>query len=264
MTDSLRFERPPVREVTLALMLEPISRLQTLDLASLRVEWRSEYPTLQEATPLAPWRSLDRDDVEFVGSGVTWPMGLCSFSTESGDKSVKFQRDRFQITWTFGDEAPAYPGFSALKGELLEKFAQYSKLTQEATGHIPIVRRVDAQYINFLPGISAQDAMAGVLSGWTSGGRFPFRNPDYCGFRIRYHESELNSRVAVLIGVDSAGEEEDSGKFSYSSTLVLDAEGDVGEGGDYVGMLDGTHEVLTAAFLEVTSSAMRAGWGEIA
>ncbi|MCX4528094.1 TIGR04255 family protein [Streptomyces sp. NBC_01551] len=262
MTDSLRFEQPPVREVTLALMLEPIAKLQTLDLAPLRVEWRSEYPTLQEATPLARWRLSDGDDVEFMGSGVSWPMGLCTFSTESGDKSIKFQQDRFLITWTFGDEAPTYPGFAALKGELLGKFSQYVKLVSEASGAIPIVRRVDAQYVNYLPGVSAQDAMAGILSGWSSGGTFPFRAPDYCGFRIRYRESELNSRVAVLIGVDSAGGEDEAGDFVYSSTLALDAEGEVGEGHDYVSMLESAHDVLTSAFLDVTSIAMRASWGE--
>ncbi|MGW1768708.1 TIGR04255 family protein [Streptomyces sp. NPDC002073] len=262
MTDSLHFEQPPVREVTLALMLEPIAKLQTLDLAPLRVEWRSEYPTLQEATPLARWGPSDRDDVEFMESGVSWPMGLCTFSTESGDKSIKFQQDRFMITWTFGDEAPKYPGFSALKNELLGKFAQYSKLACEASGAVPVVRRTDAQYINYLPGISAQDAMAGILSGWSSVGKFPFRGPDYCGFRIRYRESEVNSQVSVLIGVDSAGGEDEVGEFVYSSTLALDAEGDVDESGDYVGLLDSAHDVLTAAFLEVTSSEMRASWSE--
>ncbi|MEU5985074.1 TIGR04255 family protein [Streptomyces sp. NPDC047434] len=263
MTDTLRFDRPPVREVTLALMLEPLSKLQTLDLAPLRVEWRSEYPILQEATPQAPWRAADRDGVEFVRSGLAWPMGLCTFSTASGDKSVRFQQDRFMITWSFGEESPEYPGFATLKNELLSRFAEYCKLAAESAKSVPVVRRVDVQYVNLIQELSAQDAMAGILTGWSSPAQFPFRNPDYSGFRIHYHESELNPNVNVLIGVDSAGGESPEGEFTSSSTLTLEAEGQVDADSDYVEMLEASHGVLTSAFLEVTSDSMRKNWGEV-
>ncbi|MFD7446649.1 TIGR04255 family protein [Streptomyces sp. NPDC059909] len=263
MTDTLRFERPPVREVTLALMLQPMPKLQTLDLAPLRVDWRAHYPLLQEVAPLPPWSPSDRDAVEFVRSGLSWPMGLCTFSTESGDRNIRFQQDRFLLSWTFGEESQDYPGFEALKAELLEKFSQYSKLAHDASGAAPVVRRADVQYVNHLSGISAQSAMAGVLSGWSSEASFPFRNPDYCGFRVHYHESELNDKVAVLIGVDSAGGDSVNGEIVESSALSLDAEAEVDDSSNYVEMLDSAHDVLMAAFREVTSSAMREGWGEI-
>ncbi|WP_255285672.1 TIGR04255 family protein [Streptomyces niveus] len=262
MSSSLRFERPPVREVTLALMLQPMPKLQTLDLAPLRVDWRQTYPLLQEVTPLSPWGPPDRDDVELVRSGVSWPMPLCTFSTDSGDKNIRFQQDRFLLSWTFGDEAQNYPGFDALKSELLEKFSQYSKLAQDASGAAPVVRRADIQYVNHLSGISAQNAMAGVLNGWTGPASFPSRTPDYCGFRVHYHESELSSQVAVLVGLDSAGEESIEGELVQSSALSLDAEAVVDESANYVEMLEVAHDVLTEAFLEVTSDLMRAGWGE--
>ncbi|TXS55764.1 TIGR04255 family protein [Streptomyces sp. t39] len=263
MSGSLRFERPPVREVTLALMLQPMPKLQTLDLAPLRVDWRPSYPLLQEVAPLPPWGPADRDAVEFVRSGVSWPMALCTFSTDSGDRNIRFQQDRFLLSWTFGDETQEYPGFGALRSELLEKFSQYSKLTQDASGVAPIVKRADIQYVNHLPGVSAQNAMAGVLNGWTAPASFPFRSPDYCGFRVHYHESELSPQVAVLVGVDSAGEESLEGEIVQSSALSLDAEATVDESANYVEMLELAHNVLTDAFLEVTSNAMREGWGEI-
>ncbi|MER8237538.1 TIGR04255 family protein [Streptomyces sp. NPDC094049] len=263
MTDTLRFDRPPVREVTLALMLEPLQKLQTLDLAPLRVEWRAEYPILQEAAPQAPWRSADRDAVEFVRSGLAWPMGLCTLSTDSGDKSIRFQQDRFMITWSFGEGSPSYPGFATLKSELLSRFAEYCKLAAESAKSMPVVRRVDVQYVNLIREVSSQDAMAGILTGWTSLAQFRFRSPDYSGFRFHYHESELNSDVNVLIGIDSAGGESPEGEFISGSTLSLEAEGQVGVDSDYVEMLEASHGVLTAAFLDVTSDSMRKEWGEV-
>lgn len=261
MSETLRFEKPPVQEVTLAFMCQPMGRLQTLDLAPLRVEWKEEYPQLQEVAPMTPWNPADRDSVEFVRAGLSWPIGLCSFSTESGDKKIRFQQDRFLLSWNFG-EGVRYPGFAALKDELLEKFMQFSKLVHGATDVYPSVQRVDVQYVNLLQGVPAQDCMAGILNGWTAASVFPFRRPDYSGFRVHYQESELNADVAVLIGVDSMVGESSAGEFVDSSTITLDAEAAVGSEADYLHMLDSGHDVLTAAFLEVTSEEMRAGWGE--
>ncbi|MGW3337937.1 TIGR04255 family protein [Streptomyces sp. NPDC001009] len=263
MSESLRFERPPVQEVTLAFMLQPMGRLQTLDLAPLRVGWHADYPLLQEVAPLAPWNPADRDSVEFVRSGLSWPMGLCSFSTESGDRQIRFQQDRFLLSWSFGQGVQEYPGFQVLKSELLDKFTQFSKLVHEATDAYPSVRRVDVQYVNLLPDVSAHDCMAGILNGWSSRSTFPFRKPDYSGFRVQYQESELDSSVAVLIGVDSVVGELPSGGFVDSATISLDAEAVVGEGHEYLVRLDSAHNVLTSAFLEVTSDEMRAKWGEV-
>lgn len=263
MSELLRFEHPPVQEVTLGLMLQSMTSLQTLDLAPLRVEWRAEYPLLQEIAPLARWGPTGNDAVEFVRSGLAWPMALCHLTTESGDKEIKFQQDRFLLTWKFGQESRKYPGFEVLKAELLEKFAQFAKLASEASDSHADIKRVDIQYVNLLPGISAENAMAGVLNGWSTESSFPFRAPDYAGFRVHYHESEIDSNVGVLIGVDSVVSESEGEGFTGSSTLTLDAEALISESADYVAVLESAHEVLTAAFIEVTSAEMRDKWGEI-
>ncbi|WP_432013704.1 TIGR04255 family protein [Streptomyces cucumeris] len=260
MTDMLRFERPPVHEVTLGLMFQPLPRLQTLDLASLRVDWRSEYPNLSESTPLTPWQSSEQT-VEFVRTGLSWPMGLCSLSTEIGDRRIRFQQDRFILSWKFGGEGHRYPGYNALKAELLGKFDHFSKLSQNISGVLPEVKRADVQYLNRLPGISAHQAMAGVLTGWTSNSTFPFRVPDYCGFRVQYSRSEIDSLVSVLVGVDSAVTEPSDGEFSEGSSLIIDAESQVELGDDFSLRMDAAHEVVTAAFMEVTSDQMREQWG---
>ncbi|MFI8860716.1 hypothetical protein ACIGW5_29615 [Streptomyces prasinus] len=263
MTNSLRFERPPVREVTLALMLQSMPELRTLHLAPLRVEWRPTYPVLREVAPLPPWRSSDSDSVELFTSGLSWPMGLCSFFTDAGDKKIRFQQDRFLLSWKFDGEEGGYPGFDALQVELLEKFAQFSKLAHEASDSHPVVKRVDLQYINHLPGVPSHKAMAGLLNGWSEQSDFPFRKPDYAGFRIHYNESELDSAVGVLIGVDSAVGEASEGGYADASSLTLDAEAEVADGTDFTESLTSAHDVLTAAFLEVTSVAMRDEWGEV-
>ncbi|MEU2434467.1 TIGR04255 family protein [Streptomyces sp. NPDC007861] len=263
MTDSLRFERPPVHEVTLALMFQALPKLQTLDLAQLRVDWRDDYPILRESTPLTAWQTAEQDAVEFVRSGLSWPMGLSVLSAEAGDRRVKFQQDRFILSWNFSGEERRYPGYDVLKAELLAKFDQFSKLSQSISGALPEVKRADVTYINKLPGVSAHQAMTGVLTGWSSESAFPFRVPDYCGFRVHYNESEHDPRVSVLIGVDSAVTEPSDGEFTEGSSLIIDAESQVESGDDFSVRLDASHDVVTGAFLEVTSEKMRNQWGEI-
>ncbi|MGW1687156.1 TIGR04255 family protein [Streptomyces albidoflavus] len=263
MTEMLKFERPPVHEVTLALMFETLPKLQALDLAELRVDWRNDYPILQESTPLPAWQESEQETVEFVQPGLSWPMGLCSLSTEAGDRKIRFQQDRFSFRWHFGGAEDTYPGYDSLKAELLEKFGQFAKLSQAVTGTFPEVKRADVTYRNRLPGISSHQAMAGVLSGWKSESSFPFRVPDYCGFRVHYHESEIDDRVSVLIGVDSAAPEPADLDFIEGSTLLIDAESQVDASEDFSLRMDKAHNVVTGAFLEMTNGNMRTEWGEI-
>ncbi|MFJ5901226.1 TIGR04255 family protein [Streptomyces sp. NPDC093064] len=263
MTDQLHFERPPVHMVTLALMFGTLPKLQTLDLAQLRVDWRESYPILRESTPMPAWQASEQDAVEFVRSGLSWPMALCSFATEAGDKEVRFQQDRFILRWNLCDGENVYPGYSRLKAELLAKFDQFSKLSQSVSGVLPEVKRADVTYTNKLPGMSAHQAMAGVLTGWRSDSAFPFRVPDYCGFRVSYDESELDPRVSVLIGVDSAVTEPSDGEFIEGSSLIIDAESQVESEDDFADRMDKAHDVVAGAFLEVTSEGMRSQWGEI-
>lgn len=265
MTDLLSFEHPPVREVTLALMLQPMPKLQTMHLAPLQVDWRPSYPVLQEVAPLAPWSPADSDVVELVQTGNSWPMGLCTFKTASGAKAVRFQHDRFILKWDFDneEESQEYPGFDALRDELLEKFDAYAKLAHDSTGAPPVVMRVDVTYSNHLRGISAQNAIAGLVSGWRARAEFPFREPDYCGFRVRYNESESHSQIGVLVGIDSAAGESANEEETKSSTLTLDAEADIHENADYIEALESAHDVITAAFLDVTSSKMQETWGRV-
>ncbi|MER5887262.1 TIGR04255 family protein [Streptomyces sp. NPDC001941] len=261
MTSALKFRRPPVYDVTLALMFGNLSKLQTLDLAPLRVGWSTDYPVLQESTPLPAWEPSELDAVEFVRSGLAWPMALCTLSAEEGDRKVKFQQDRFILNWNFGGEDLPYPGYEALKEELVTKFDEFSKLAQSISGSLPEVRRVDVTYSNRLPGVSAHEAITGVLTGWNTPSDIPFRVPDYCGFRVRYQESELDARVRVLVGIDSAVTESD-GEFSSGSSLLIDAESLVEGPDDFAERLDVAHEVVTNAFVEATSEEMRFSWGE--
>ncbi|SNX62744.1 uncharacterized protein (TIGR04255 family) [Streptomyces sp. TLI_55] len=263
MAEQLRFERPPVHSVMLSLLFDTLPKLQTLDLAQLRVDWREDYPILRESTPLPAWQASEQDAVEFVKSGLSWPMALCSLTTEAGDREVRFQQDRFVLRWYLCDGENPYPGYLNLKAELLAKFDQFSKLAQSVSGVLPEVKRADVTYTNRLPGISAHQAMAGVLTGWQSESAFPFRVPDYCGFRVHYDESELDPRVAVLIGVDSAVTEPTDGEFAEGSSLIIDAESQVEAEDDFADRMDKAHDVVAGAFREVTSEGMRSQWGEI-
>ncbi|RMB85760.1 TIGR04255 family protein [Streptomyces shenzhenensis] len=262
MAKKLSFVRPPVHSVVLSVFLQPLSKLRTLDLAPLRVEWRHQYPELQELTPLPSWGPQEPESVQFVQSGLSWPMPMCVFVTESGDRRIRFQYDRFVFSWHFQPDGSGYPGFEALKAELSEKFERFSKLSHEAVGEIPEVKRVSVEYVNNLLGMTAHEAMAGVLTGWKAECAFPFAKPDYSGFRVHYCEYEENPSIGVLVGVDSAVGEGVEDEIPDSSNLSLSAESDIESDSDFWGALDDAHDVVTGVFEKVTSQRMRQGWGE--
>ncbi|WP_200304253.1 TIGR04255 family protein [Streptomyces adelaidensis] len=262
MAKKLSFARPPVRSVVLSVFLQPLAKLRTLDLAPLRVEWRHQYPELQELTPLPSWGPQEPDSVQFVQSGLSWPMPLCVFATESGDRRIRFQHDRFILAWIFEPESDGYPGFDTLKSELSEKLERFSKLSHEAVGEIPEVKRISVEYSNNLLGIAAHEAMAGVLTGWNRESSFPFGKPDYSGFRVHYCDYEDHPNIGVLVGVDSAVGESAEEEIPDSSNLTLSAEADVESGSDFWGALEEAHDVVTSVFGKVTSERMRREWGE--
>ncbi|MER7768224.1 TIGR04255 family protein [Kitasatospora sp. NPDC096140] len=262
MGDTLRFNLPPVREVTLSILIQPLAKLQTLDLAPLRVEWQNEYPILEEVAPLSPWGPDGSDSVQFVRSGRSWPMPLCSFSTSGGGRKIMFQHDRFALSWSFEDAGNKYPGFEALMTEICDKFSRFETLVKESSGISVKPMRVDVEYVNHLAGIPAHGAMAGILSGWKEESRFPFRNPDYCGFRVHYCESEENPLISVLVGVDSIVGDTDESEIPSSSSLTLSAEADISESANHNELLASAHDVLVTAFRDVTSEKMRREWGE--
>ncbi|MGW0908153.1 TIGR04255 family protein [Streptomyces sp. NPDC002853] len=262
MMKKLTFARPPVHSVVLSCLFKPVSKLRTLDLAPLRVEWRHQYPELRESTPLASWGPQEPESVQFVQAGLSWPMPLCVFATESGDKAIRFQYDRFILAWHFQPDGLTYPGFDALKVELHEKFERFSKLCHESVGEFPAVKRVSVEYVNSLLGMAAHEAMAGVLTGWNTESAFPFAKPDYSGFRVHYCEYEDYPDVGVLVGVDSAVGESADDEIPDSSNLTLSAEADVNDDSDFGVALQGAHDVVASVFEKVTSERMRQGWGE--
>ncbi len=260
------FEAPPVREVILTVMFEPVTSLQTLHLAPLRVAWAGEYPKVSEMTPLPPWRlPLDRAQVEIIGSGSNWPVPLCLLTNSAGDRALQVQNDRFVVSWRFDNQAGHYPGYQALLAELRDKFDQLSEVLTQAVGEAPAVGKVEASYRNLLEGIAPQDLTLGIMTAWQKVDASPIvRDAAYIGFRMHYHPDTTDADVSVLIGVDpDAGlsTPKENGNTYMSSTFSIEADCAVSVDQEYAERLTKAHDMLISAFLDLTTEDMRKAWG---
>jgi uncharacterized protein (TIGR04255 family) len=258
-----RFDNPPVREVTLTLMFEPLTGLQTLHFAPLRVEWQDQYPKLSELAPIVPWRNLSGTPVEIVGSGSNWPVPLCILTNAAGDRVLQLQNDRFVVAWRFNPKAGGYPGHDELQGELVDKFSQLAKVVNQVLGEAPVVGRVEVSYRNLIEGVNAEDLALGILTRWKVTKSPDPYNAEYVGLRIHRHGS-TDPMVSLVIGVDPANGlagPEESADIDLSSSLTIEAEADVRQKDEYVEKIARVHSVVLATFLDITTPEMNKAWG---
>lgn len=256
-----RFARPPVREVELTILFEPLETLQTLTLAPLRVDWSEDYPKLSEVAPRPSSQERGRESVKFVPTEGSWPMPLCTFISTDGNRAIQVQNDMFGITWSFDAQSPTYPGFEALRQELCAKFTEFERLVGSALGIEVKVTEVSTSYLNHVEGMPAEDLCLGVLTGWTVEPRATQESSiDYAGIRVHHCASDNNQQTSLLIGVDTAvSEAEDDGP---AATLRLQGERMTDSSKVVTESLSIVHDILLAKFLQLTTPEMRERWGE--
>lgn len=258
LAEMIRFERPPVREVSLTLYFDVIESLRVGHLAPLRQAWRSMYPRVDETVPRPDWAAGEVGILESLTENSPWPFPSVWFGSEDSDSSVRLQHDRFILTWRFSsDDASdaSYPGYDELKPELMMRFDEFGQCLSEEIGESVQVRRIELRYNNEFYDVRSSDLIRIIAAGPNAASEGILDGADYSGMRVHYCASSENSDCSVLVGVDSSEQSEGARLFIEVSSDVADA--------DIWTVTDTIHDVVLEQFMKLTTEAMRANWRPI-
>lgn len=252
---SIRFERPPLQEVSLSLYFEPIETLKVSHLASLRTDWRYDYPRADETPPLPFWTSGRPEAVQVLSPSSPWPLPIVWFVSD--DRSLQIQADRFVLSWQFHsleEHGAKYPGYDALKPELVSRFDEFARTVAAETDATPRVKRAELQYENLFPSYPAI-RLTKHLFGVNDQASSLVDGAEYVGIRIhRCSDAELKD-CSLLLGVDSAGSADEG------STFTIQASRNIEDNENFAAIVDAIHDVVLAEFLRSVPPGLSAEWG---
>ncbi|MFI6576806.1 TIGR04255 family protein [Nocardiopsis sp. NPDC050513] len=252
----ISFSHPPVRQVVLTALFEPIDRMNSLDFGLLRLKWENQYPVLSETAPLPPWQADERGGFGFVGTDDSWPIPYCDFSNQEETRSIQFQSDRFILAWKFQNSGLDYPGFFGLLSDMEERFSEFCDIVQNSGKDFPKVEKVMVNYVNIVDAIGADEFTYGALSGWKEPYERVIRDYDYFGVRARYRGGSLG--IPVSVGLDSVPNPSNS--ETESALISFDSEKDVKDGQVWRDEITELHDGVLKVFLEVMPESLRNSW----
>jgi uncharacterized protein (TIGR04255 family) len=266
MSDKVRFEEPPVREVVLAILFEPMEAASVLDLAEFRLDLASTYPHAEELAPLPPWEGVAELSMSLHPGQSKWPMPMCVLANATRELQVHAQSDRLGISWTHGLDAPGYPGFTHLFAELERAYASFLNSIHKSNNPLPIVKRVIVRYTNLVAGVSPDEMAKALLLGWPVPESGRAREKWTTSIRMNRPPSDDDDGVSLLVLVDpDSPEDEDENKVGFADSSVVRIGGDLDINGQEEALpaLERIHAVLLRRFLEFTSDEMARKWGRI-
>jgi uncharacterized protein (TIGR04255 family) len=279
MSDEVKFEDPPVREVELGILFDPMEAVSVLDLAAFRVALQDTYPRVEEVAPLAPWESPDDESMTLLAGYSKWPMPMCILSNETRDTRVFFQNDRMGVSWTYGLDAPAYPGFSRVHAELERAYSQLLTSLNSAGLPFPTAKRVIIRYTNEIDGIDSGTMASGLLCGWPNETHSNAVSSWTTSLRMQQSSPHSGEDISLLVLIDpnetesedltEEFEQEPPTEFTPSApapSCIMRIGGnlDIDRQEDTIPALRRVHAVVLRKFLEdFASEEMIQKWGRL-
>lgn len=248
----LRFSHPPVRRVDLTLTFKPRAHIQTSYLASLISSWSSNLPVVDELPP-KPVEPSDR--TVFLSERSKWPLPFMRFSSTSGDITIAFQGNLFEISWKFSPgQNERYPGFAHLTGQLKMRFSEFQEALEKAGVELEMTGS-ECRYTNEMEGLSSSDLAVGILTNWQGSPDVALPDDGYVGMRIHACPDEGIHKCTTWVAVD--------GSVREDATLTISVERSVGEEELDLAGLREAHDELIRVFLERTPTHLHEKWGRI-
>ncbi len=215
-----------LREVILVEHFKTPFNLMVMDLAAW-VQAFSEYPNPQQLPAAAPINLSANSPIgiQFVAQP---DLPRLMLRSESGERSVQFQADRFAMGWTRTKplgEPDEYPGYPRLRQQWVEAVEKFHRWSGERLGAIPSVRLVEIGYNNAaLMDVDGKRRRLSEIFRWVQPGR-PVN-----GFQVSWAEivRELPdaSRVMATVGLAANAPEQNVLQFNFTGFGVTDAAGD--------------------------------------
>lgn len=249
-----QFTRPPVREVSLTVLWEPLEGLLAADVGDLLGKLRDAYPTISERTAMVPWTEIRVPGIQILAEDKVLPYSWW-MSNEDDDRLVRFQFDRLVFSWRYTPDGQPYPEYNAMKHEFVSLLGIVNSWLTGKQPEISLdshVRRVQIDYINQVD-LAPIDLLCGVLTDWSGerGSKLPAQSPVLnATWFVDIDPSDLNETTVKI---------EFDGLNGSILTIVSTTERDQRE--SHLDSLDRVHDRSAEVFLSITSNHLQQKWG---
>jgi uncharacterized protein (TIGR04255 family) len=204
----IHYENPPVTEVVIGVLFEPINSLLIPHFGILWEKYRSEYSDCREVPPLPPI-------IETFEEGQLPPKSIIEFSDlpplpriwfvhNSKNRIIQVQRDRFLHNWKKADPKDEYPRYYSVYERFLTHCSQFESFLEENKLGKIVPLQFEMTYVNHIPqgeGWKSLAEIASLLPDFAYRnikGRF-FPNPENINWRTAFALPKNAGRMHVNI-----------------------------------------------------------------
>lgn len=249
-TDLPSFERPPVVEVVLGLMFQPLP-LGAVGLARLQEKWLADYPRLEEH-PAIPPAAPPGFFIDMGGA----PQLRLWFINDSNGRIIQIQKDRMILNWRWSEQSGDYPRYEALREELSLRLQELQEFVAEnALGSIfPVASEVTyinaigtEEYTNFHDALNFVTAPPPRLQA-----------PIEANVHLRFDTREAVGRDSNFI----VSVNRDLSRDPAPLVLQISSHTQIEHLDELLDALDRGRELVVTTFRDMTTAAMHQKWGK--
>jgi uncharacterized protein (TIGR04255 family) len=148
------FERPPVREVSMAIQFQQLE-LRAVDLGRLRELFEDRYPEVEERPP-APLQVENFTRGHRLGMQFQFaimerpPIPMIIFTSTDRSSLVRVQGDQFSCAWRRTDTAD-YPRYTQLRDDFVRNVVLFDEFVTAVCNTGVKVTQAEISYVNDIP-----------------------------------------------------------------------------------------------------------------
>ena len=256
------YDGPPLVEVVLGVQFRALPRLRPIEMASLREQWISDYPVVQEQPPLPPALEsvgLVKPQVQLVIGPSTqtrlWFLG------KGGAELVQLQNDRLTVNWRRGDSSEPYPRYEAVRDVFRHRYDDLAAFTADRRLGTLEPTQVEVNYVNAeeVP----EDALGHlelVLRGWPSGRGHHLGSARQARAALVYEVKDLG-RPPVRLYVEANPARGPRGGPAILFTFTIRGGPAEPALASVLDFMDGAHDHIVRSFAELTPTSAQQRWG---
>lgn len=263
------FTHPPVSELALSVLHEPLVDLKTVHLGLLWAGFRGDYPVIEDQGPVAA--TIESEDLRLRGAapGVTLehvnvPQIRTWFLNTPGTELIQIQKDRIGHNWRRVAGESEYPRYATIRARFAEELRTYEGFlsTVNVGGIVPT--QCEVTYVNHFRRDAGWDHadVASVVKVWNEYPTEFLRNREDVRFQIRYAIRDDARRFLgrLHVSLQPAWLRENDERILIFTLTARGAP--IGSGTDgCLRFMDIGHEWIVRGFADLTTDAMQKAWG---
>lgn len=271
------FERPPVAQVVIGVVFEPLLRLRASHVGLFwgEINANNEYPVVEEfpasRSTVEDFGSKEASrnvDAELLVQGQE-SLPRIVYSAEDTSLQIAIQRDALQIGWRRVSNKD-YPRFEAPRDLFQDIFTRFSKFLETHKLGRMRLRQAEVSYLNALPVRSAEvatDTESLVKFRLVNGEKLPPTDHFHIIQGHNLPDSSGNTWARLYITVDSNGyddlEQKENGDTSKSARFGLAVLGPARDEDEVFDFLEKGHDVIVTSFVSTMTPLGEVQWGKL-